>query len=80
MSVLAPDQALDAERRAAQAEAELRSPWAMKSVQERHVNIVAGRATFAGRAPRVYAYVHKEVPSAAAGASVRWLPASSNWR
>jgi hypothetical protein len=30
------------------------------------VNIVAGRATFAGRAPRVYAYVHKEVPSAAA--------------
>ena len=53
-------------RRAAHAEAELRSPWAMKSVQERHVNIVAGRATFAGRAPRVYAYVHKEVPSAAA--------------
>ena len=53
-------------RRAARAETEQRSPWAMKSVQERHLNIVAGRATFAGRAPRLYAYVHKEVPSASA--------------
>ncbi len=34
--------------------------------QARHVNIVAGRATFDNRAPRVYAYVHKEVGSAAA--------------
>lgn len=34
--------------------------------QARHVNIVAGRATFDKRAPRVYAYVHKEVSSAAA--------------
>ncbi len=34
--------------------------------QARHVNIVAGRATFAKQAPRVYAYVHKEVGSAAA--------------
>ena len=46
--------------------AELRSPWTKKLVQERHVNIVAGRATFADRAPRLYAYVHKQVPSAAA--------------
>jgi hypothetical protein len=53
-------------RWAARAEAELRSPCAMKSVQELHVNIVAGRATFADRAPRLYAYVHKKVPSAAA--------------
>ena len=35
-------------------------------VQERHVNIVAGRATFANRIPRLYAYVHKQLPSAAA--------------
>jgi hypothetical protein len=35
-------------------------------VQERHVNIVAGRATFTDRTPRLYAYVHKQVPSAAA--------------
>ena len=34
--------------------------------QARHVNIVAGRATFAKQAPRVYAYVHKQVASAAA--------------
>ena len=34
--------------------------------QERHVSIVARRATFVGRPPRVYAYVHKQVPSAAA--------------
>src|ERR1035438_10853053 len=42
------------------------SPWTKKLVQERHVNIVAGRATFADRTPRLYAYVHKQVPSAAA--------------
>jgi hypothetical protein len=46
--------------------AELRSPCAMKSVQERHMNIVAARATFADRAPRLYAYVHKKAPSAGA--------------
>jgi hypothetical protein len=34
--------------------------------QGRHVNIVVGRATFVDGAPRVYAYVHKEVASAAA--------------
>ncbi len=32
----------------------------------RHVTIVAGRATFANQAPRVYAYVHKQVASATA--------------
>jgi hypothetical protein len=32
----------------------------------RHVNIVAGRATFTDRTPKLYAYVHKEVTSAAA--------------
>jgi hypothetical protein len=32
----------------------------------RHVNIVAGRATFTDGPPKLYAYVHKEVPSAAA--------------
>ena len=53
-------------RQAARAEAQIRSPWSPPPTQERHVNIVAGRATFAGRAPRVYAYVHKEVASAAA--------------
>ena len=53
-------------RQAARARAELMSPLAMKLTQGRHVNIVAGRATFSGRAARVYAYVHKEVPSAAA--------------
>ena len=53
-------------RKAARARAELMSPWTKKLVQERHVNIVAGRATFADRAPRLYAYVHKQVPSAAA--------------
>src|ERR1035437_7133023 len=46
--------------------AELKSPWSKNVVQERHVNIVAGRATFADRTPRLYAYVHKQVPSAAA--------------
>ncbi|MEO9149234.1 MAG: hypothetical protein ABI212_07635 [Burkholderiaceae bacterium] len=44
----------------------LRSAWSMPPTQQRHVNIVAGRATFVDRAPRVYAYVHKQVPSAAA--------------
>jgi hypothetical protein len=32
----------------------------------RHVNIVAGRATFTDGPPKLYAYVHKEVTSAAA--------------
>jgi hypothetical protein len=31
-----------------------------------HVNIVAGRATITDGTPKLYAYVHKEVPSAAA--------------
>ena len=53
-------------REAARAYALLRSPWSMPATQQRHVNIVAGRATFADRAPRVYAYVHKQVPSASA--------------
>ena len=53
-------------RQAARARAQLLSPWSPPPSQERHVNIVAGRATFSGRSPRVYAYVHKEVPSAAA--------------
>ena len=53
-------------REAARARAELFSPWSKKLVQTRHVNIVAGRATFVDRAPRLYAYVHKQVPSAAA--------------
>ena len=34
--------------------------------QGRHVNIVAGRATFADGPPKLYAYVHKEVTSAGA--------------
>jgi hypothetical protein len=53
-------------RKAARDLKELKSPWSKKLLQERHVNIVAGRATFADRAPRLYAYVHKQVPSAAA--------------
>src|SRR5258708_4277020 len=53
-------------RQAARDLAELKSPWTKKLVQERHVNIVAGRATFTDRTPRLYAYVHKQVPSAAA--------------
>ena len=53
-------------RQAARDLAELLSPCAQKPVQARHVNIVAGRATFADRTPRLYAYVHKQVPSAAA--------------
>jgi hypothetical protein len=32
----------------------------------RHVNIVAARATLTDGTPKLYAYVHKEVPSAAA--------------
>jgi hypothetical protein len=46
--------------------AELKSPWAQKLTRDRHVNIVAGRATLADRTPRLYAYVHKLVPSAPA--------------
>lgn len=53
-------------RKAARDLAELKSSWTKRVVQERHVNIVAGRATFANRPPRLYAYVHKQVPSAAA--------------
>jgi hypothetical protein len=53
-------------RKAARDLAELKSPCSKKLVQERHVNIVAGRATFIDRSPRLYAYVHKQVPSAAA--------------
>ena len=52
-------------RQAIRAEAKLRSPWSPAPTLQRHVNIVAGRAAFADRAPRVYAYVHKQVPSAA---------------
>lgn len=52
-------------REAARAYARMFSPWSKACPQERHVNIVAGRATFVGRAPRVYAYVHKQVKSAA---------------
>jgi hypothetical protein len=51
---------------AARALALLHSPWSRPLIQERHVNIVAGQATLVGRAARVYAYVHKQVPSAAA--------------
>ena len=53
-------------RKAARDLAELKSPWAKKVIQERHVNIVVGRATFSDRTPRLYAYVHKQVPSAGA--------------
>jgi hypothetical protein len=53
-------------RKAARDLAELKSPWAQKLTQDRHVNIVAGRATLADRTPRLYAYVHKLVPSAPA--------------
>lgn len=53
-------------RKTARELAELKSPWTKKLVWDRHVNIVAGRATLADRAPRLYAYVHKLVPSAAA--------------
>jgi len=53
-------------RKAARELAELLSPCEQKLIQERHVNIIAGRATFTDRTPRLYAYVHKQVPSAAA--------------
>jgi hypothetical protein len=53
-------------RRAARDLAELKSPWTKKFEPDRHVNIVAGRATFSDRTPRLYAYVHKQVPSAGA--------------
>ncbi|EDZ99360.1 hypothetical protein BH160DRAFT_5322 [Burkholderia sp. H160] len=53
-------------RKAARDLAELKSPWAQKLTQDRHVNIVAGRATLSDRTPRLYAYVHKLVPSAPA--------------
>jgi len=46
--------------------AALESPWAKNIIQEWHVNIVAGRATFADRNPRLSPYVYKQVPSAAA--------------
>jgi hypothetical protein len=45
---------------------ELKSPWSQNLPRDRHVNIVAGRATLADRPPRLYAYVHKLVPSAPA--------------
>ena len=51
-------------RKAARDLAELKSPWALKVPQERHVKIVAGRAALADRTPRLYAYVHKMVRSA----------------
>ncbi|MBB5402557.1 ISKra4 family transposase [Paraburkholderia youngii] len=53
-------------RKAARDLAELKSPWAQKLTRNRHVNIVAGRATLADRTQRLYAYVHKLVPSAPA--------------
>ena len=53
-------------RQAARELAELKSPWAQKLGQERHVNIIAGRVTLTDRTSRLYAYVHKQVPSAAA--------------
>ena len=42
-------------RKAARDLAELKSPWSQKLTQDRHVNIVAGRATLADRTPRLYA-------------------------
>jgi hypothetical protein len=53
-------------RKAARDLAEVKSPWAQKLTRDRHVSIVAGRATLADRTPRLYAYVHKLVPSAPA--------------
>ena len=53
-------------RKAARDLAELKSPWAQKLTRDRHVNIVEGRATLADRTPRLYAYVHKLVPTAPA--------------
>ena len=46
--------------------AELKSPWSQNLPRDRHVNIVAGRATLADRPARLYAYVHKLVPLAPA--------------
>jgi hypothetical protein len=43
-------------RKAARDLEELKSPRTKKLVQERHVNIVAGRATFTDRTPRLFAY------------------------
>ena len=43
-------------RRAARNLAEPKSPWAHKLAQDRHVNIVGGRATLADRTLRVRAY------------------------
>lgn len=51
-------------RRAERAEEE-RHPLRMKLVWSHHVNIVAGRATFASQPPRLYGYVHKKVACAA---------------
>ena len=53
-------------RKAARDLAELKSLWAQKFTRDWHVNIVAGRATLTDRTPRLYAYVHKLVPSAPA--------------
>ncbi|WP_051888025.1 ISKra4 family transposase [Caballeronia sordidicola] len=53
-------------RKAARDLAELKSPWAQNLPRDRHVSIVAGRATLADRTPRLFAYVHKLVPSAPA--------------
>ena len=53
-------------REAARDLAELKSPWAQKLTRDRHVNIFAGRATLANHTSRLYAYMHKRVPSAAA--------------
>jgi hypothetical protein len=57
------------------------SPWTKKLVQEWHVNIVAGRATLTDRAARLYAYVHKQVPSAAefCGRGRKWVSPSNKW-
>ena len=51
-------------RRAQHAEEQLHC-MRMKQVWSHHVNIVAGRATFASRPARLYGYVHKQVASAA---------------
>ena len=51
-------------RRAQHAEEQLHC-MRMKQVWSYHVNIVAGRATFASRPARLYGYVHKQVASAA---------------
>ncbi len=44
----------------------LQAKWAaLLPFRQARVNIVAGRATFTDRTPRLYAYIHKQVPSAA---------------